>query len=254
MEWIPLDQAEILRQMMSGSETSKMGVMALLATTGAKNTHHFLQNVANHYYKANYERVLLLGIDKGFSGIERYLNEDIEVENVKRSISRGIEVIEGSLDILQRIKGNKYKKEKMLDLIQKSEENADLVLYYAGEGLNVNSINLSVMSNRVLLISSPNEQSLNEVIKYCRFIEKMSIDLDIGLVVDTDNPQTYEEHLNKIQELGGSQINYYIEPLGFMDFKYLPLYNQNELFHSFKIDFLNYKGKRSLSEILSERL
>lgn len=248
-----LDQASSLRKLMNETQQVKASPVAILSTSDSVNLNDSIVNLANSFSRKTQRLVSIVGLE----GEQKLLNSILENRSNDEMIERlslRVSKVQGSLSFISKIKEDKKLFELFVKKMEELENDNDTLLYHVGKGMDTTTINLSIMSKKVLVFMKPSSKSLMELTNYVKIFSKMGINNQIGIVMDTKDERFFKEQVKKIQELYWKQFKYYIEPIGFYDSKKIGL-KENDQFLYFNYDYLlSKREKTTFSETLKKML
>lgn len=249
-----MDQAALLREMMKelqDTEDKKTKSLAFVSTSTNHQFELYLERLVDYLGEKMKCTYALLGVEKTGHTLQDWLSSHVEYEQIKENHSTTSIRLNGSLQSVTSMKEEKESLHKFLTKIKELEKEVEAVVYYAGAGLTATTVNLSLLSQKIILFMEPTTKSVNEVKQFITVFSKLRPNGAIGLMVNTLDPQIFQEQINKIQEFSRSEFNYTIEPVGFFDVKYLALLEDKKLFEQFNVDYVeHYQVTRNLSEVL----
>lgn len=246
MGMMKLDQASLLRELMSKMQQSKAYSVAALSTSDMTDGENLLERFAQYSSKTLQKKLSLLGIEKNKNNFEEVVLAKSELKNIKEEVTPYLTQVNGKLGFVSSIRNDKIIMEKFIKEMKKIEEESEIVLYYAGQGLEPTPINLSLISNRFIIMMKPTTKSYMEVIKMVKIFSKTNAGNSAGIIVDTVDQEIFEEQIKKIQDYCWSEFNYNIEPIGFFETKYLPLLEDKQIFEGFDLEYLTNKKEMKI--------
>jgi len=247
-----LDQASLLREMMSRMQQDKANSVAILSTSDTVDVELFLRRFARYSSKTLQKKMSLLGTEGEGKTIGEVMSGNATMDETKQKPAPYFEVFNGKLSFISGIRKNKNMIEKFIKEVKNIEENTDLFLYYTGEGLEPTTINLSLASDKAIIVMKPTTKSYMEVIKMVKIFSKMNFGNAVGIIVDTIDQGIFEEQIKKIQDYCWSEFKYNIEAIGFFETKYMPLLEDEQIFEGFDLGYLiNKKGMKVFSDSIS---
>ena len=251
-----MDQASSLRELMgkmNGKEKEdKAASVAFISMEPVENMNVFLKKLAIYTNQRMDKRICLMGIkeEKEFT-LEDYIYRRCEIHELKRTLTRSVDVIHGLLDVIGTIRTSSSSLTKLIQLVEKVEQETDLLMYDAGNQINAVNVNISMAANQIVLVIKPTASSLQDALDYIKILFKMNVQTKIGVIVDSGDLAVSMKQYKKLQEIALSEFNYHIEMVGCFEFKYIPLFAEAEVFEGFNSDFfVKMENKRSFSESL----
>jgi hypothetical protein len=257
-----MDQAASLRELMNKigrtqrSHPRKGKPFAVMSLGAASGIEVFLKRYVVYLSKCYQKQVGLLGVpERKQTEIRDYLFSNAEEKELIRKLDEGVSVVPGDLAFVGDIRENHLLCEKFLRVIKKMENKHDVLLYYAGDGVHPTSVNLSLLSNTILLVMKPDAKSVMDACSLMKVFGKKNEKKTIGIVVDTYEQACYEKQIKKIQEMAPPGGNYKIVPIGYFDLKYATLFTEEELFAHFTMNpLMEENAAKETSEMLSHSL
>ena len=238
-----LDQAALLREMMSQLQQNDAGSVAILSTSEMENEETFLTRMVRYYAHIYHKKSALMGLKQEKNDLKTMIVENKKMEQIKRNETENVEVVLGDLTFISEWRNDSSFMAKLNQEIKKLEKTNDMLFYYAGKGLNPTTINLSLASSKMIVLMKPTRKSCIEVSKLMKIFSTVDDNNEVGIIVDTIDQEIFEEQIKKIQEFCGSEFNYYMEPIGFFDLHYEPLLEDEKIFEEFNFNYLNNKQK-----------
>jgi cellulose biosynthesis protein BcsQ len=241
MEMMTLDQAALLREMMSQLQQNEYGSVAILSTSEIENEDLFLKRMVDYYAKTTKKKTSLMGISGQGKEVKEMTMEKKSMDEIKEKQSDYVEWIPGSLHFISELRRNESLMVHFSQEMKKIEEQNEILFYYSGRGMEPTTINLSLASNKMIILMKPTKKSCIEVSKLMKIFSKIDGNNEVGIIVDTIDQEIFEEQIKKIQELCGSEFKYYMEPIGFFELNYAPLLEDEKIFEEFNFNYLNNK-------------
>lgn len=238
-----LDQAALLREMMSQLQQNSADSVAILSTSEIENEERFLTRMIRYYAHYYGKKSALLGLKRDKHELKEQIMKNKAIEEIKQYETDQMEIVSGDLTFISEWRNDASLMIKLNREIKKIEQSNERLFYYAGKGLHPTTINLSLASNKIIVLMKPTNKSCMEVCKMIKIISSINGEHEIGIIVDTIDGEIFEEQIKKIQEFSGSEFNYYMEPIGFFDLHYEPLLEDEKIFEEFNFNYLNNKQK-----------
>jgi hypothetical protein len=253
-----MDQAASLRELMNKiGKTQKETVthsnsVSIISTEDLSGYDHFLRKMAVYYAKNKKTKATLLGVNaqRGLE-LKDYITEQFDEEDILLRLSSETTVVPGALSFIKEIRKNPVQFDKFTSFVKKIESESNYLFYYVGEGMDNTAINLALLANKIIILAKPTPKSMTQAFNLIKVFYKTNSNNSCGLVIDTSDQNVYEKQYKNLQEIIDNQFKYYIEPIGHFDFKYVSLFNENDVFRQFNFDYLNEDDDKN---ILSESL
>lgn len=264
-----MDQAASLRELMNkmqvgmkeNEETTKIekkknsvekaASIAVISTENSYGVDEMLKRLAVYSAEKRDKKIGILGIEKEKTKELYSCLEKKRLSFFVKQIDEKVKYIPGSLEILNSIRANKDKVSEFINELEVLENEMDCLFYYAGGEIKNTTINLTLSSNKVIFVLKPTSSSFKEFESYLKVFQRISADMQIGVIFDTNKKETFQKNYKKIQELSWSQFKYYIEPIGYVDLKFISMFDEKEVFERFNTTFLFEETKeKKLSETL----
>lgn len=235
-----MDQAAGLRDLMNKIGQNKGNPIGFISTSDFQNQDMFLQKFAKYSYLVNQKTISLIGTETNNGNLFKYLIiEDFELDEMKERLNDGVEAVSGKLSFVSSIKNDIVLSERFIKMIENMENTTNQIFYYAGEGLNATAINLSLMTNKVIIMARPTKKSTNEIINLIKVFTKTNSNKKAAIIIDTKDESLYQEYCKKIQETCWKEFKYYIEPIGYIDNKEIHSKEEKEIFRNCNLKYLN---------------
>lgn len=248
MGWINLDQATELRKMMYTKQQNSIYSVAFLSMSDILNVDKLIKEFVTFYAKKEKKETALFGIrDKQVKfELSQYLFGNGEI---KKGMENPL-IISGRLDIFEEIRKTKKLKERFIRFVEMIENESEEVFYYVGSGIHSITVNLSILADTIVLIVKDQHDSIKEAMEFVEILSKLDQTKKVALILDTREESVFKEQSKKIQELSLQKFNYYIEPIGFAEMKYVPVKDKTDLMKQFDLSKIkDKKEKQSLSKL-----
>lgn len=245
MGWMNLDQASFLRELMNKSQRVKTSPFAILSSSDFHQPEDAVLRMVEDFSQQTQRSVTLLGLSKEEKTIEACLENKKSLDDVTERVNQKLLLVSGGLDFISAIREDKDQVKHLSNEIQKLERKSDTLFYVAGQGLTTTSINLSLMTNKVIFFLKNTNKSLLELTNMVKIFSKTNSNQEIGIVLEAENEELFQEQANKIQELYWKQFKYYIEPIG---------YCHSDVPRDFEAFAYDYVLKKTETKMFSETL
>lgn len=242
-----MDQASLLRELMNKSQRVKTSPFAILSASDFSHSEEAVLGMVQDFSQKTQRSVTLLGASKKHKTIEDCVEKGETVEQVTERVNQKLLLVSGDLCFISDMREDKQRMRHLTEEIKELERKSDTLFYMAGEGLNATSINLSMMTNKIIFFLKYTNKSLLELSNAVKIFSKTNANQELGIVLEAENHEIFQEQANKIQELYWKQFKYYIEPVGYCH----PEYPKD--FESFAYDYVLKKTETKMfSETLEE--
>lgn len=251
MEWMILDQASFLRELMSKSQRAKTSPFAIISLSNFTKPEKAVLQMAEIFSNQTQRNIVLLGLNESeLLNLQYCVEEEKPVAGISKKMSQKTTVIPGPLNFISSLPSRPEHALSLVEHVKVMEQSADTILYYAGQGLQTTTINLAMMTRKVLVLLKPTEASLMELTNYINIFTKTNSTNEVGIILEASSKKQYEEEAKKIQELYWRKHKYYIEPVGYYDVSQLKYGNEAYM----ELTNTEYMLKKSETTLFSESL
>lgn len=248
-----MDQAASLRKLMNKKEENKKNVISFLNVGENENVEQFIFKFSEYTSKIENGKYVLFGIEKEKNTLKRYIDGKINKNDFLIENGEDLNIINGRLNFINDIRFEKEKVEKLIEIIREQEKRDNLI-FYSGESTDLSAINLSLNTNKIILIVDEKEKTEQELINVFKILEKLNPNCEIGIIVNTFDQLNYERKIEFCKE-----VNQYndlkIVGVGFFENKYLEFMPAEKIFYNFNMNFMLKKNtSKKLSITLDNML
>lgn len=193
------------------------------------NLNYFFRKLVKEHAAFATQSIALLGISDKRS---RYQLEEVLQQEESANVEPGTLILSGSLDRLEEIREHASSRKRFISLIEQLEETHDLFCCYGGEGDSAVGMNLALLANYIVVVVNDSPDAWRKLKQFLEVFSKLGQNTPFGVIVDTSSPTASKEQFNKLQEFTRQRLNYYIELIGFVELKYIPLTQGQEQLES----------------------
>ena len=223
--------------------------IALLSTSDVTNQSLFIPEFFQRYAECTKRKTLILGVElkgRGEAFASLYWHNDLR--SFESKMGSHMHVLSSNFKQLAALKGENADMEPVELYLKQAESKVDDVVFYLGSGIHATSINFPRIANRVICLLRPTNDSFLEFLNMLRMLQKVRKENEIGIILDAENTQEFQELLLKIQEKAWKELKYYVEPLGIYSFS-TPSTQEQEYDYLYK-----HQNKRSFSSEIVQLL
>jgi flagellar biosynthesis protein FlhG len=223
-----IDQAQKLRELAAAFKRSQPRIVTVTSGKGGVGKSNVVINLAIAISRMG-KRVLIIDADLGLANVDillglknrfnlqHVIEGKMKLKDIVVYGPAGVKVVPGSSGIPRIANMSSRKRQEFITSFRELEGEADVILIDTSAGMTKNVINLALLADEIVLVTTPEPSAITDAYAMIKVIHAEKSTARVGLVVNMARTEAEAtEVANKIAQVSRQFLNFHVSTLGML--------------------------------------
>jgi flagellar biosynthesis protein FlhG len=223
-----IDQAQKLRELAEALKKTQQRIITVTSGKGGVGKSNVVINLAIAISRMG-KRVLIIDADLGLANVDillglrnrfnlqHVIEGRMKLKDIVVYGPAGVKVVPGSSGIPRIANMSSRKRQEFITSFKELEGEADVILIDTSAGMTKNVINLALLADEIVLVTTPEPSAITDAYAMIKVIHAEKPTARLGLVVNMARTESEAlEVANKIAHVSRQFLNFHVLTLGML--------------------------------------